>query len=314
MQDERGGSLRQAYEAAARAAGATPAATATPTATPAATPAATEHQLVELWRRGQAAWPEVALDGESFARYLGERSRAGDAPLDVRAEDLFLACACVRGDAAALRCFEREYLSRIGQHLGDMGRDAVLVDEVTQELRERLLCGTAAAPAQLGGYTGRGGLHLWLRITALRLSWKRREQARRHAPLLGEPAADRVDLAGALGPEVSPELRYLKDRYRADFATAIGDAFLLLSSKQRNLLRLRHLQGLTDERIGALYRVHQSTVTRWMGGLHAELLRTTQRLLRERLGLSPEQLESLLGVVRSQLEVSLEGMLRRTIA
>ena len=70
----------------------------------------------------------------------------------------------------------------------------------------------------------------------------------------------------------SPELRYLQERHREDFAGALKDAFLLLSSKQRNILRLRHLQGLTDERIGALYRVHQSTVTRWMAALHAELL------------------------------------------
>ena len=63
---------------------------------------------------------------------------------------------------------------------------------------------------------------------------------------------------------MSPELAYLKERYRDAFTDALSAAVSALSDRDRTLLRLYHVDGLSLEAMAALYRVHLSTVSRWL--------------------------------------------------
>jgi RNA polymerase sigma-70 factor (ECF subfamily) len=53
-------------------------------------------------------------------------------------QDLFLACACVSGDAVALAHFDRRVLPVVATALARMGDEKALVEEVKQILRLRL--------------------------------------------------------------------------------------------------------------------------------------------------------------------------------
>ena len=66
--------------------------------------------------------------------------------------------------------------------------------------------------------------------------------------------------------ESSPELDYVKERYAPQFKAAFQDALRALDSEQRNVLRLHVVEGLNIDEIGALFRVHRSTVARWIAG------------------------------------------------
>jgi RNA polymerase sigma-70 factor (ECF subfamily) len=58
-----------------------------------------------------------------------------------------------------------------------------------------------------------------------------------------------------------------------------------------------------------MYDVSARTVQRWLLDLREGLLKKTREGLRARLSLSPSELDSLLGLVDSQLQVSLYRVL-----
>jgi RNA polymerase sigma-70 factor, ECF subfamily len=69
------------------------------------------------------------------------------------------------------------------------------------------------------------------------------------------------------------------------------------------------IAGLSLDRVGAMYRVNPSTVSRWLSAAREELLARMQRHLRETRNLDPAELESMVRLVRSQVDVSLSGLL-----
>src|SRR5262249_17829438 len=105
---------------------------------------------------------------------------------------------------------------------------------------------------------------------------------------------------------------YIKLRYRDEFREAFTNAFSLLSSQQRNVLRLHLLDGVTLEQLAATFGVHRSTIARWLAESRAAVLQGTRKGLRTRLRIAPAELESLIGLLRSQLDVSLHGLLTRS--
>jgi RNA polymerase sigma-70 factor (ECF subfamily) len=66
---------------------------------------------------------------------------------------------------------------------------------------------------------------------------------------------------------------------------------------------------MTIEAIAAVYGVHRMTISRRIAASRAEILATTQRLLRERLRVTPEELDSLLRLVQSRIDVSIRRYL-----
>src|SRR5689334_13258114 len=71
--------------------------------------------LAEIVAQARAAWPMVELATEHFVEHLAARLGDADDPeLALRAmhtSDLYLACACMRGDAGAVAAFEAHCLS-----------------------------------------------------------------------------------------------------------------------------------------------------------------------------------------------------------
>jgi RNA polymerase sigma-70 factor (ECF subfamily) len=115
---------------------------------------------------------------------------------------------------------------------------------------------------------------------------------------------------GAHGPD--PELDYLKDRYSREFASAIGITLAALSSEERSLLSLYFLDGLTLAAIASVFKVHESTVARWIARARTRVLDETRNLLRERLEVDTAELDSLMALVRSRIDLRISQHLRAT--
>jgi RNA polymerase sigma-70 factor (ECF subfamily) len=92
----------------------------------------------------------------------------------------------------------------------------------------------------------------------------------------------------------------------------LGRAVAALSVRERTLLRLRFVEGVEIERIAAMYRVHRTTVTRWLTDCRDTLLATTRRNLVDDLGATVAEIDSLAGLVRSHLQLSLVRLLRES--
>jgi RNA polymerase sigma-70 factor (ECF subfamily) len=252
-----------------------------------------------LFAAGRAAWPTVTLDEPTFAAWIAER---GD-PATLHGGELFLACACAQGDRAALEAFDKRYIADVPSFLARTSPTPALVDDVRQQLRERLFVSVDGKRPKICEYSGRGTLGSWLRVVALRTASNLRRSDKGHEELRDETGAPDVL------PRVDPELALMRTKYGAAFHAAFADAFQGLSAQQRSLFRLHYLDGLNIERIGAVFSVSRATVGRMMIAAREQLLEDTLALLQERLRVSVAELQSLLGLVRSQLEVSLRTLL-----
>ncbi|MEM9461696.1 MAG: transcriptional regulator, partial [Myxococcota bacterium] len=63
------------------------------------------------------------------------------------------------------------------------------------------------------------------------------------------------------------------------------------------------------DRIGAIYGVHRATAARWIARARAQLLEGTRAEFAARTSVSAEHCDSLFALMRSQLDVSLPGLL-----
>ena len=267
-------------------------------ARPGAVTIAVVSALDEMLEPGRAAWPGIELERDALAAFIAARGEA-DA---LNAADVYLACACAAGDPAALAAFERAYLAKVDDFLRGVRPSRELVDEVRQHLRERLFLGERP---RIADYSGRGTLASWLRVAALRAASNfRRSEGARDRAAARAPAAPAVPL--------DPELALVRSRHSSEFERALGDAFAGLDERERNLLRLHFLDGLGIDGLAPVFGVHRATVARWLAAARTRLHDAVIELLRARLAVDARELESLLRVVRSDLEISLQTLFRAT--
>ncbi len=262
-----------------------------------------EATLRGLFEEGTRAWPKLGLSPAVFVRHLASRTDGGQPSTGVFAADLYLACACATRVRGAVEVFDRVHLSRVAAFLSRMRPSAAFVDEVRQVLREKLFVSRGAAAPKIAEYDGRGALGSWVRVIAVRAAI----DLRRRRDVAAIDGAERAD-PGAGDPEVG----YLKERYRQAFNDAFRGAVGALAADQRDLLRLHFVDGLTLDQLAAKLGVHRATVARRIAAGRVAVAAAARSRLRAALGASEAELESLAGVMRSQIELSLPGLLRAT--
>jgi RNA polymerase sigma-70 factor len=267
--------------------------------------------LIRAWKEARAQWPGVELPAEPFVRYIAERldeKEGPDRPIPERLAslsltELYLACACLQGLAPAHEAFERHYLAALPEKLRTLKLPAAVIDDVRQLTGVKLLVATPESAPKIGDYVGRGALLSWVVVIAARIANRLRESDKR-AP---EDDADWLPKVRAEGR--SPEDRVIMARHQAEFRKAVREAFTTLSAEDRHLLRLHFADGLSTHELAKLYKVNQSTVSRWLKSSRQQVYEETQRLLQERLGLSTQGFESFIVQVNSQLDMSLSQIL-----
>jgi RNA polymerase sigma-70 factor (ECF subfamily) len=109
---------------------------------------------------------------------------------------------------------------------------------------------------------------------------------------------------------VDVDAAYLEARYKPEFEAAVRVAMTRLLPKQRTLLRLHLLDGLTIDVLGVHYKVSRATAARWLAGAREALAEGTRAELVEKLGLTPSQYESLARLLQNRLDVSVASLLR----
>lgn len=254
-----------------------------------------EGLLRALMEDGRAAWPGVVVAPGELMRHLAAHLPApGDLArvlAAVRGADLYLACACTRSDPAAIAVFEPLLRRAAVEAFRRVGLTGDGAEEALQILRERLLVGGGAP--KIGSYSGRGALVAWLRVVARRLALENQRPA---------PPAYEADLVEALKSD--PEIGLVREELRAPVRQAVRDAIEALSAKERRLLRLHHLDGLTIDQIAAMFRAQRSTAAYWISQARKHLADRTRELLAERLQISAGELNSLVRTVLSHVELS----------
>jgi len=258
--------------------------------------------LRALHVRGCEAWPGVALELARFSALAAPR--LGDGPFDdVRAGDLYLALACAARVDGAIAALDRHYLSGLAQVLVRHGHDAATAADAVQAVRVRFLVGEAGRAPRIAEYDGRGSLARWLRVAAVRIAVSAYRKHQR------ETGTDDLEMVAA---ERSPELDLLQRQFGVEFEAAFRCAFEALTSRERNLLRYQVIEQLGIDSIAALYGIHRATAARWVARAREALLDGVRRALQDRLCITTEELDSLLGMLQSKLALSLRLFLTPT--
>jgi RNA polymerase sigma-70 factor (ECF subfamily) len=268
----------------------------------------TSSPLAEACSRGRTAFPALRLEDATFERHL--TAVLAGSPVTAEAisallvEDLYLACACLAGTEGAVAAFRARHGATIRRAIAKVV-PASDVGEAEQRLLQSLLVESEGSPPKIAGYAGRAPLDRWLSVSAQRaaLMWLRegKAESRARQAAASEPAA-----AG----HTHPETAYLKERYRGDFEQALAEALGRLPDRDRVLLRLHLVNGVSLEKIGLMYAVSQPTASRWLAAAREKLLEDVKQSLGVRLGTSSSELASLAGMVASRLDLSLSVLLK----
>jgi RNA polymerase sigma-70 factor (ECF subfamily) len=251
-------------------------------------------------------WDRFRVSPEVFAAHVARVLASTDEPLlelqSLHGGDLYLAAACGEHEVEAIRAFESRYAIEVDTALARF-RGAIAEEDFRQVLRDKLFVGTAEHPPGILQYAGRGDLRYWVRMTVVRAltdQMRRREVRKREVSVQD----DTID--ALLAPTLDTELEYLKGIYRAEFRAALAESLAELETRERNLLRYSVAEQLGIDQIGAIYCVHRSTAARWLARARERLIDGVTERLRSRLRVDPAELQSILRMISSRVDVGAE--------
>ena len=250
---------------------------------------------------------------EHLARHVekegadGER-KAASAFAALHVADLYLTHACASGNGMAITTFESEvFAPAIAYARRVHARSDNLVDEAAQRLRVRLIVREPDREPTIATYAGRSPLEAWLRVAIIR---EVRQLLRGAARTEGSEEGDEAkgirsdERALRVG---SPELALLKREGGVSINDAVDKAVLALGERDRALLRLHFIEGMSVTTLGRIYHVHASTMSRRLQDLRANLLEVIKR----DLSLGTTSVHDLSALVASQFDMHLSEVLRR---
>lgn len=215
----------------------------------------------------------------------------------VKEDELQLASACARGDAAAIAVLDRDYLAPLRPVLRKVGLDAAAIDETLQIVRDELLVPRPDRQAGILNYSGRGALAGWLRSVAVRTALRDRKRPERRGEYVeGSHATPSDDL----------ELAYMKKTYGAAFERAFAKALAALDVADRLLLKQRFGHRLGVVELGKMYGVNAGTITRRVQAVRDRLVEATRDCMKDEVG--TDGLTSILKLIESQLDLTLSGL------
>lgn len=265
-----------------------------------------EEALGRAIAAGRAEHPGIALDAARFARWLGEKAgmaQSARAALQaLHIGDLYLIRACLDGDRRAVEVLDRTVLAKAARAALRLDATDAFVEEVHQRLRERLLMAEKGVP-RLAEYAGTGPLVAWCKVAAMRIALNLKAVPARDVPLEPEAVGAAPDVTGV-------ESAAIREHHAEDLRAAFAKAAAGLTHEERVLLRYHFVDGLNFEQIAPLFQTHRSTISRRVAAAREKLLEGTQGALRERLGASTSEIDSLLRVAHSRLDLDLTAWLK----
>jgi RNA polymerase sigma-70 factor (ECF subfamily) len=260
--------------------------------------------LSDLHAKGAAAWPTFEVTPERFASEVVRRLGPEVTPLILAGihHDVYLAIAAADGDPAAVAACDELCAREIALATARLRATQTQADDVRSELRRLLFTSDEGRTASVVSFTGRGDLRGFTRVIAARTLAKRMRLDRREVELEDE-------MIDVLTPAIDPEVAFLREQYRSDVDTVFRAAISTLPERSRAVLRYHLLDGWSIDEIGALYHVHRATAARWVTSAREELGAQIRTALAERLAISESQVDSIVALVTSRIEISLDRLL-----
>ena len=262
-----------------------------------------DDAIAQAHAQAREAWADVTVEPARFAAEVKRRLpdiTAAELP-SICTRDVYLAIACLDGDSAAAAHLEREYFVEADIAARKLRGSDDQAAELRGHLRKVLFTADGDRKAGLAEYTGRGDLRGYLKVTATRELIRVINKGRKEQPI--EPMLDRFQI------ERVPELSLLRDKHGPAIAAAMRAALEKLPERDRALLRYTLVDDWTVDQLGELYGVHRATAARWAAAARDKLGELIRDEIAKRLAIDTSEVESLIALVRSRIDVSLERIL-----
>jgi len=264
-------------------------------------------RLVELLGEARRDYPAVTIDDHDLVRTIAAKAPAGDLTnylTHCHAGDLAVATQAGRGSQTAIEELERKHRGTIEAACRRFAGPGQTADDLRQILRTKLFVAEPGKHAKIGDYAGQGFLDNWLRVTAVRVFLdltKRKDRTR-------ESSAEDDDILALPNPS-DLQLDVVKAEYRSAVAAAMHAGAQRLEPGDRHLLRQHFVAGLSIDQLGAVLGIHRATAARRIARAREQLVAETRRELAARLKLADDELDEVLGLVMSRLDVSIAKLL-----
>ncbi len=262
--------------------------------------------LAEGLRTAAAAWPETTVTAVRFGAELARRLADTAAPgvlAQLRFADVYLAIACSDGNAAAITACEGAVLKQVDSAGAHVRATPDQVAEVRARVRRILFVDEPGRPSATREFAGRGDLRGYVRVIATRELIRLVNRDKREVHI------DDVTMFDAFIPQHDPELSIMRERYRGDVDQAMRAALAGLDERSRALLRYSLIDGWNVDRVGKLYGVHRATAARWIAESRELLGDRIRAELATRLAMSSGDVDSIVRLVQSRVDMSLERLL-----
>jgi RNA polymerase sigma-70 factor (ECF subfamily) len=97
----------------------------------------------------------------------------------------------------------------------------------------------------------------------------------------------------------------MKKTYGEAFQRAFAAALAELPAEDRLLLKQRFRHHMTVEELGTLHSVHAGTISRWVAAARDRLVAATRAAMMRELGVGGADVESILRMIQSEIEITL---------
>lgn len=155
---------------------------------------------------------------------------------------------------------------------------------------------------RLGTYDGRGPIAAWLRAMLVHAALDEKRRERRRGPERGDSVLENVVTSG-----IDAELGAVRGRHASELSSAFRAALGALAPRERTILRLVYIDGLTAAQVGKIYGAHRVSVARWLGDIRRKVHAET--LARMSSQLTPSEGPSLIRLCWSSLDASVVRLL-----
>jgi RNA polymerase sigma-70 factor, ECF subfamily len=257
---------------------------------------ASEAELKRAFELGRTGWPAVELGALDFANHVRRHGISTNVPIGIL-QDIFLACACGCGIPGALQRFRERFFSVVATAVRSFDASPQFADEVYQRLSEALFVPGPSGEAKIHRYNGHGPLAGFVRTSARRIALRFSAALSRFQ---GEEALiEQFSQASVLDATLA------KLECRDAVNRALSVALRQLPRRDRLILRMNLIEKVSTTRLAAMYKVSQPTVSRWIQRTAKAIHATVKELVCDELDIDTHELDSLLLLVRSQIEITI---------
>jgi RNA polymerase sigma-70 factor len=255
------------------------------------------QEVVEAFERCLRRYPGVQISYEEFQARIDEilsrelslsdeRSRRRAFAL-IPHEDLFLAMACSRQDRVAWEYFADDYMPLLRKFSAQACSNSGEGEDLAQEITAKML----KESNRLARYNGRGSLAGWLRVAVSHAAVDRFRRTRKQVSLEDLPQnSTPIDL---IDPGKRDEDETLDARWGPVISNAASESISKLAARDRLVLGLYYLRGVSLKAIGRQFGMHEATVSRRLDKLRRNIRKKVEIELRKKHWMSAGEIRSL---------------------